>query len=99
MLRLAGRPRALANSIALLHPGCLRVRRHRLAGRRLGLRNRRRLARGHVRYSPRTSVFGYRARAARMIKMTESHNVSANGRADIFLAEPGCLALQVEEPA
>jgi translation elongation factor EF-Tu-like GTPase len=31
--------------------------------------------------------------------VTESHNVSANGRADILLAERGCLALQVEEPA
>jgi hypothetical protein len=31
--------------------------------------------------------------------VAESHNVSANGRADIFLAERGCLALQVEEPA
>jgi hypothetical protein len=31
--------------------------------------------------------------------VVESHNVSANGRADILLAEHGCLALQVEEPA
>jgi hypothetical protein len=31
--------------------------------------------------------------------VAESHNVSANGRADILLAERGCLALQVEEPA
>src|SRR6266498_859201 len=31
--------------------------------------------------------------------VTESHNISANGRADILLAERGCLALQVEEPA
>jgi branched-subunit amino acid ABC-type transport system permease component len=31
--------------------------------------------------------------------VAESHNVSANGRADILLAEHGCLALQVEEPA
>ena len=31
--------------------------------------------------------------------VAESHNVSANGRADIVLAERGCLALQVEEPA
>jgi hypothetical protein len=31
--------------------------------------------------------------------VAESHNVSANGRADIPLAERGCLALQVEEPA
>src|SRR2546430_2617132 len=31
--------------------------------------------------------------------VVESHNVSANGRADILLAERGCLALQVEEPA
>jgi hypothetical protein len=30
--------------------------------------------------------------------VVESHNVSANGRADIPLAEHGCLALQVEEP-
>jgi hypothetical protein len=30
--------------------------------------------------------------------VVESHNVSANGRADILLAEHGCLALQVEEP-
>jgi hypothetical protein len=31
--------------------------------------------------------------------VAESHNVSANGRADILLAQRGCLALQVEEPA
>jgi hypothetical protein len=31
--------------------------------------------------------------------VVESHNVSANGRADILLAERGYLALQVEEPA
>jgi hypothetical protein len=31
--------------------------------------------------------------------VAESHNVSANGRADIVLAERACLALQVEEPA
>jgi hypothetical protein len=31
--------------------------------------------------------------------VAESHNVSANGRADILLAEHDCLALQVEEPA
>ena len=31
--------------------------------------------------------------------VAESHNVGANGRADILLAERGCLALQVEEPA
>ncbi len=29
--------------------------------------------------------------------VAESHNVSANGRADILLAERGCLALQVEK--
>ena len=31
--------------------------------------------------------------------VAESYNVGANGRADILLAERGCLALQVEEPA
>ena len=31
--------------------------------------------------------------------VVESHNVSANARADILLAEHGFLAHQVEEPA
>jgi hypothetical protein len=31
--------------------------------------------------------------------VTESLNVGDNGRADFSLLEPGCLALQVQEPA
>ena len=35
----------------------------------------------------------------RFDRVAESHSVGANGRADILLAERGCLALQVEDPA
>jgi hypothetical protein len=35
----------------------------------------------------------------RFDRIAESYNVSANGRADILLAERSCLSLQVEEPA